>query len=173
MGDKVGENPAALRAAVFLLSSKNRRGGGGVQTPPSRANFNFAPPFASSVEKCFVKSLKTENEVATVRKIAHPYNGEVSKIDRLSFLFCSKHGEDALVIVTFLQSIPLNFQESWISIVSENGVFFLHPVVIFPHDPPHRVISYIDFLDELKFILACWILIMTIDKYEVQMNETN
>ena len=33
MGDKVGENPAALRAAVFLLSAKNRRGGG-VQTPP-------------------------------------------------------------------------------------------------------------------------------------------
>ena len=36
MGDKVGENPAALRATVFLLSAKNR--GGGVQTPPpSRA----------------------------------------------------------------------------------------------------------------------------------------
>ena len=32
MGDKVGENPAALRAAVFLLSAKNRMGG--VQTPP-------------------------------------------------------------------------------------------------------------------------------------------
>ena len=26
MGGKVGENPAALRAAVFLLSAKNRRG---------------------------------------------------------------------------------------------------------------------------------------------------
>ena len=42
MGDKVGENPAALRAAVFfLLSSKNLRGG--VQTPPpplSRARVN-------------------------------------------------------------------------------------------------------------------------------------
>ena len=38
MGDKVGENQAALRAAVFLLSAKNRRGGGGgVQTTPSRA----------------------------------------------------------------------------------------------------------------------------------------
>ena len=36
MGDKVGENPAALRAAVFLLSSKNLRGGG-VQTPPPPA----------------------------------------------------------------------------------------------------------------------------------------
>ena len=36
MGSKVGENPAALRAAVFSLSSKNLRGG--VQTPPpSRA----------------------------------------------------------------------------------------------------------------------------------------
>ena len=33
MGGKVGENQAALRAAVFSLSSKNRRGGG-VQTPP-------------------------------------------------------------------------------------------------------------------------------------------
>ena len=34
MGDKVGENPAALRAAVFLLSAKNRRGGGCSNTPP-------------------------------------------------------------------------------------------------------------------------------------------
>ena len=33
----MGENPAALRAAVFSLSSKKLRGGGGVQTPPSRA----------------------------------------------------------------------------------------------------------------------------------------
>ena len=33
MGAKVGENPAALRATVFSLSSKNLRGGG-VQTPP-------------------------------------------------------------------------------------------------------------------------------------------
>ena len=32
MGGKVRENPAALRAAVFSLSSKNLRGG--VQTPP-------------------------------------------------------------------------------------------------------------------------------------------
>ena len=36
MGDKEGENPAALRAAVFLLSAKNRRGGGGVfKHPPA------------------------------------------------------------------------------------------------------------------------------------------
>ena len=41
MGGKVSENPAALRAAVFSLSSKNLRGGG-VQTPPppSRARVN-------------------------------------------------------------------------------------------------------------------------------------
>ena len=39
MGGKVGENPAALRAAVFSLSSKNLRGGGGAfkRPPPSRA----------------------------------------------------------------------------------------------------------------------------------------
>ena len=34
MGHKVGENPAALRAAVFLLSSKNLRGGGAFKRPP-------------------------------------------------------------------------------------------------------------------------------------------
>ena len=34
MGDKVGENPTALRAAVFLLSAKNRRGGGVFKHPP-------------------------------------------------------------------------------------------------------------------------------------------
>ena len=34
----MGENPAALRAAVFLLSSKNLRGGGRSNAPPpSRA----------------------------------------------------------------------------------------------------------------------------------------
>ena len=38
MGDKVGENPAALRAAVFCYPRKTWGGGGGVQTPPpSRA----------------------------------------------------------------------------------------------------------------------------------------
>ena len=40
MGDKVGENPAALRAAVFLLSSKNLRGGVQTPPPPSRARVN-------------------------------------------------------------------------------------------------------------------------------------
>ena len=41
MGGKVGENPAALPAAVISLSSKKLRGGG-VQTlpPPSRAQVN-------------------------------------------------------------------------------------------------------------------------------------
>ena len=37
MGGKVGENPAALRAAVFSLASKNLRGGGVQTPPPSRA----------------------------------------------------------------------------------------------------------------------------------------
>ena len=37
MGGKVGENPAALRAAVFSLSSKNLRGGAFKRPPPSRA----------------------------------------------------------------------------------------------------------------------------------------
>ena len=36
MGGKVGENTAALRAAVFSLASKNLREGG-VQTPPPPA----------------------------------------------------------------------------------------------------------------------------------------
>ena len=34
MWGKVGENPAALRAAVFSLSSKNLRGGGRSNAPP-------------------------------------------------------------------------------------------------------------------------------------------
>ena len=42
MGGKVGENPAALRAAVFSLSSKNLRGGGRSNAPPpSRARVNL------------------------------------------------------------------------------------------------------------------------------------
>ena len=36
----MGENPAALRAAVFSLSSKNPRGGGVQTPPPSRARVN-------------------------------------------------------------------------------------------------------------------------------------
>ena len=34
MGDKVGENPTALRAAVFLLSAKKPQGGGVFKHPP-------------------------------------------------------------------------------------------------------------------------------------------
>ena len=34
MGDKVSENPAALRAAVFSLASKNLRGGAFKRPPP-------------------------------------------------------------------------------------------------------------------------------------------
>ena len=37
MGDKVGKNPAALPAAVFLLSAKNRRGGRVFKPPPPPA----------------------------------------------------------------------------------------------------------------------------------------
>ena len=36
MGGKVGENPAALRAAVFSLSLKNLIGGGGRSNTPSQ-----------------------------------------------------------------------------------------------------------------------------------------
>ena len=44
MGGKVGENPAALRAAVFSLSSKNLRGGRSNAPPPlSRARVNPRP----------------------------------------------------------------------------------------------------------------------------------
>ena len=39
---KVPQNPAALRAAVFSLSAKNLRGGGGLhQPPPVRARVNI------------------------------------------------------------------------------------------------------------------------------------
>ena len=41
MGGKVGENPAALRAAVSCYPWKTA--GGGVQTPPSRAKVNPRP----------------------------------------------------------------------------------------------------------------------------------
>ena len=42
MGSKVGENPAALRAAVFSLASKNLRGAF-KRPPPSRARVNPRP----------------------------------------------------------------------------------------------------------------------------------
>ena len=47
MGGKVGENPAALRAAVFSLSSKNLRGGGVQTPPPSRAR-------VKPVQQCYI-----------------------------------------------------------------------------------------------------------------------
>ena len=42
MGGKVGENPAALRAAVFSLASKTWGGGGGRSNapPPAGARVN-------------------------------------------------------------------------------------------------------------------------------------
>ena len=44
MGGKVGENPAALRAAVFSLSSKNLRGGGRSNAAP--------PPAGRGLRSC-------------------------------------------------------------------------------------------------------------------------
>ena len=40
---QVAQNPAALRAAVFLLSAKNLRGGGCTNPPPVRARVNSRP----------------------------------------------------------------------------------------------------------------------------------
>ena len=59
MGDKVGENPAALRAAVFLLSAKNRRGGVFKHPPPSRAKVN--QPSA------YTRHMKSHNGVKAYR----------------------------------------------------------------------------------------------------------
>ena len=49
MGGKVGENPAALRAAVFSLSSKNLRGGAFKRPPPAGRGLN--PPSVLSKQK--------------------------------------------------------------------------------------------------------------------------
>ena len=48
MGGKVGESPAALRAAVFSLSSKNLRGGGVQTPPPAGRGLILWAPFAKS-----------------------------------------------------------------------------------------------------------------------------
>ena len=40
MGDKVGENPAALRAAVFFAILEKPEGGRSNAPPPSRARVN-------------------------------------------------------------------------------------------------------------------------------------
>ena len=47
---KVGENPAALRAAVFSLSSKNLGGGAFKRPPPSRARVK--PSFGWNTSRC-------------------------------------------------------------------------------------------------------------------------
>ena len=41
MGGKVGENPAALRAAVFFGILEKPEGGGRSNAPPSRARVNL------------------------------------------------------------------------------------------------------------------------------------
>ena len=59
MGGKVGENPAALRAAVFSLASKNRRGGGAFKRPPpSRARVNNSNYVSSSAFKFSVSNFQ-------------------------------------------------------------------------------------------------------------------
>ena len=75
MGGKVGENPAALRAAVFSLSSKNLRGGGDVQTPPppSRARVNLS-------------NMLTAWAIApAVEQIASPVTGICPRSENLNF----------------------------------------------------------------------------------------
>ena len=79
MGGKVGENPAALRAAVFSLSSKNLRGGGGVQTPPpSRARVNIREYSHQTVKQWLHQTVKmatsplSASAAATFREKAGP-----------------------------------------------------------------------------------------------------
>ena len=48
MGGQVGDNPAALHAAVFSISSKNLRGAFKRPPPPSRARVNQAIFHASA-----------------------------------------------------------------------------------------------------------------------------
>ena len=73
MGSKEGENPAALRAAVFLLSSKNLRGGRSNAPPPSRARVKGrVPPFLHKV---------------VLRRANQPHN---SHEDRFSMLWPSR-----------------------------------------------------------------------------------
>ena len=52
MGGKAGENPAALRAAVFSLSSKSLRGGGAFKPPPPAGRgLKYAPTRTTSLRK--------------------------------------------------------------------------------------------------------------------------
>ena len=57
MGGKVGENPAALRAAVFLLSSKNLRGGAFKRPPPAGRGLSDWLMF-KIVERDWLKNLR-------------------------------------------------------------------------------------------------------------------
>ena len=50
MGGKVGENPAALRAAVFSLASKNLRGRSNAP-PPKQGAVNTFPSAKNKKEK--------------------------------------------------------------------------------------------------------------------------
>ena len=68
MGDKVGENPAALRAAVFLLSAKNRRGGCSNTPPPSRAKVNT------------IVWQKRQSDMASTQVSGQTCSGSISRI---------------------------------------------------------------------------------------------
>ena len=104
MGDKVGENPAALRAAVFLLSAKNRRGG--VETPPAGRRLSKKQGFCWT--RCHTLSFKDEDN----RKM--PFDAEKNQLQNCYFGFLKfwkfwKFG-DFFNIFLFLQKIPQNFK---------------------------------------------------------------
>ena len=74
MGGKVGENPAALRAAVFSLASKNLRGGGGrSNAPPAGRGLNdWVPPITRVTwVKTFHLFHATNLSVLNIRFSAH------------------------------------------------------------------------------------------------------
>ena len=58
----MGENPAALRAAVFSLSSKNLRGGG-VQTPPPPSRARVKTPPSRSQSRALLASRYVPNVI--------------------------------------------------------------------------------------------------------------
>ena len=73
-GGKVGENPAALRAAVFSLASKNLRGAFKRPPPPIRAQVNAVKRFkatgttADKAIPCRRKSVRVKKVVEAVKK---------------------------------------------------------------------------------------------------------
>ena len=89
MGDKVGENPAALRAAVFLLSAKNRRGGV-FNTPPSRAKVNTGKIFSDS--KC------SRHTPFNVKLLSH---GQMMKLTMLNLLTRQRIAPKPILIVFY------------------------------------------------------------------------